>query len=315
MSSGSGVDQPAPLVTVVIPTVGRPELLRAIRSAAAQEDVSVDIVVVVDKAEAEVELPDDIHLEAQRVLWTGGGRGGSAARNAGVHASTAPWVAFLDDDDEWLPGKLASQIALASTIGRPHVVVAGRHLQVDAAGATESRPLPTRLIRPGQTVSDYLFRRRRPAGGRASMYTSSLLCDRSLAESVAWDESLRRHQDWDWLVRAQARGDVGFAQVRDPVVRIQTGSSGSISAGKSWGDSLAWATRVLLPLAPAQVTADFLAAQTLRYAVAARSFRGVREVVAAIARTRAMPSIGPLLIACGGLLPRRTVERIMVRVR
>lgn len=147
------------------------------------------------------------------------------------------------------------------------------------------------------------------------MYTSSLLCDRSLAELVPWDESLRRHQDWDWLVRAQARGDVVFVQVPDPVVRIQTGSSGSISAGKSWDDSLAWANRVLSPTAPARVTADFLAAQTLRYAVAARSIRGVREVVAAIARTRAIPSVGPMLIACGGLLPRRTIERIMVRVR
>lgn len=310
------VCQPAapPLVSVVIPTVGRPELCRAVRSAREQEHVPVEIVIVVDGAEGTVRLPRATSDLVDRVIWTGGGRGGSAARNAGVQAASGSWVAFLDDDDEWLPDKLVTQLALARRQGR-EVVVATRHTQFSAGTSRESSPLPVSLKRPDQSVAEYLFERRRPAGGRASMYTSTLMCRREVALAVPWDESLARHQDWDWLVRLAHSGDVDVVQVPRALVRVQTGSRGSISAGTSWADSLAWADRVLAPAVGARVLADFLAAQTLRYALAARSWKGVLAVLRRIARTGSVPSPGPVVIAAGGLLPRGLVERLMIAVR
>lgn len=302
------------VVSVVIPTVGRPELERAVRSAKKQLGVSVEILIVVDRSEEVIELPEAVLEMASTVLWTGGGRGGSAARNEGVKAASGTWVAFLDDDDEWLPTKLSTQLELLQDAGRSGVV-ATRHTQVHAGSSKESLALPRKLISPDQNIGDYLFAERRPAGGRASMYTSTLLCSRELAAAVPWDESLRRHQDWDWLVRLGGRPDVRFLQAPEALVRIQTGSAGSISAGKSWADSLGWADTVLAPTVSAKTFVDFLAAQTLRYAIAARSARGVYRVLARIAAARAVPSIGPALIAVGGMLPRSLIERIMIAVR
>ena len=304
------------MVSVIIPTIGRPELNRAIQSVRAQAfRRPIEVVVVVDLARESTSAPVDVEQIADQVIWTGGGRRGSFARNAGVRASRGGWIAFLDDDDEWEPNKLHSQFACLARAGDPHrTVVASRHIQVDVKSGRISAALPVKLIAPGQKPEEYLFRKRRPAGGRASMYTSTLLCSRDLADAVRWDENLPRHQDWDWLIRAGQLPGVQFIQAADPLVRIQTGSVSSISAGTSWQDSLAWADKAFVQRGSA-VTADFLAGQPLRYALGARSSKGVRECLMRLRRNRRFPAFGPLLIAAGGLLPRRWIERLMTVIR
>jgi hypothetical protein len=102
-------------------------------------------------------------------------------------------------------------------------------------------------------------------------------------------------------------------QLPEPLVRIHIGSSGSISASMDWESSLAWADEVLAARDPRTYT-DFLAAQTLRYAFGARSAAGVSAVLTSIRRSGHLPSIGPILIGLAGLLPRRTIERLMAIV-
>lgn len=76
-------------VEVVMPTVGRPSLQRALAPLLGR----VPVVVVDDRpGGADLALPDGV-----RVLRSGG-RGPAAARNTGWRACTADWVAFLDDD-------------------------------------------------------------------------------------------------------------------------------------------------------------------------------------------------------------------------
>lgn len=299
-----------PTVTVVIPTVGRPELTRAVASARAQTVPVAAVVVVVDAPQGSVDLDPTVR-DSVEVVWTGGGAGGSRARNTGVSRAKTDWVAFLDDDDVWESTKLEEQLALASGAGDA-VVVSSRHRHLDRDSGQLSDASPTRVISPGQDVASYLFRRRLPSAGRASMYTSTLLVSRALAEAVPWDETLRRHQDWDWLVRAGRRPGTTFLQSESALVQIQVGSTGSISAGADWRSSLAWARRVLSD-GPRAVTSDFLAAQTLRYAFAARSPRGIASVVAAIARTGSIPSPRCVLIGVAGLVPRDLIQRMMVR--
>lgn len=292
-------------VSVVIPTTGRPELDRAIRSARAQ-DAEVEIVVVYD-GDPGIFDPGSVS-GADTVIVTGGRVGGSQARNLGISAARGRFVALLDDDDEWLPGKLKAQLAIANLqTGAERIVVTGRHTHLDAVTGAESAAGPSRLIRDGQKVEEYLFRKRAPHGGRASMYTSTLLCDAELARKVTWDTSLRRHQDWDWVIRLHREPGVRFVAVEEAVVRIQTGSVGSISAGADWESSLSWALGALSH--DPDVLADFLAAQTLRYALHARSWMGVRKTVGAIARSRRLPTVGPVVIGLAGIAPRRIVER------
>ncbi|RLP97165.1 glycosyltransferase family 2 protein [Micromonospora sp. CV4] len=107
-----------PSVSVVVPTRDRPELLRAaVRAILAQEYPGpVEVVVVFDQSTPDESLtglsgPD----RAVRVVRNERTPGLAGARNSGTVAAEGELVAFCDDDDEWLPGKLAAQVdALAA---------------------------------------------------------------------------------------------------------------------------------------------------------------------------------------------------------
>lgn len=110
----------SPRVSVVIPTYNRADLLvRAVESALAQ-CLSSDEVIVIDDASTdntrEVLAPFLGRVVYQPILHGGVGR----ARNEGVRIARNPFVAFLDSDDEWLPGKLELQRRLLTA--RPDVL-------------------------------------------------------------------------------------------------------------------------------------------------------------------------------------------------
>jgi glycosyltransferase involved in cell wall biosynthesis len=103
-------------VSVVIPTRDRPRQVRlAVEAAAGQEDVDVEVLVVDDGSQPaaweEVALLEGGPV---RVFRHETSRGVSAARNTAIAHATAPWLAFLDDDDLWAPRKLAEQLATAT---------------------------------------------------------------------------------------------------------------------------------------------------------------------------------------------------------
>lgn len=305
------------VVSAVIPSQNRPELRRAIESVLAQSCAEkIEIVLVFDLAPGSVEPPVDLLRPSDKVLWTAGSQGGSTARNVGVDAAAGEWVAFLDDDDTWSPSKIEKQLERGRTMLDDGLepVIACRHQQADVRSGHTSQPVPKVAYDGQQTVAEYLFAKRRPAGGRASIYTSTLMCRRSLALREPWDPSLARHQDWDWIIRLETSGGARISQLDEPLVTIYSGSAGSISAGTNWAGSLAWADSVLPAQAPG-VYEDFIVAQTLRYAVAARSMSGIRAVVARLRSRRRLPSWGPAIIACAGLIPRKSLESLMARVR
>lgn len=111
-----------PLVSVVIPTYARPALLKnALKSVGAQTYPLLEIVVVDDNGRG-----TPLQLESQQVIDSMSFRegitlryvvrerngGGAMARNSGIKAACGTYVAFLDDDDEWMPEKLEKQVAV-----------------------------------------------------------------------------------------------------------------------------------------------------------------------------------------------------------
>lgn len=301
-------------VSVVIPTVLRPELGRAIASARDQQDVEMEIVVAVDRAEdqcstAELDLLDG----ADRVVFTGGGARGGRARNLGVRLATGDFVAFLDDDDEWLPTKTHRQLQQWAALDGPGWVLGARVVERQENSRHVSSRVPEALVTAGCRIEDYLFLRRRASVGRASFFTSCLLTERSLATAVPWAENLPRHQDWDWLMRAQAVG-ARFTQHPDIAAIYQIGSAGSVSAGADWRTSLAWGERWRHTWRP-QTFTDFVTGQPLRYAVQSRSAAGVLRCLSRIARTARFPSPGPIGMAVGSVVPRHVIEQILVHGR
>ncbi|MFV2102836.1 glycosyltransferase family 2 protein [Micromonospora sp. LOL_024] len=302
-----------PDVSVIIPTTGRPSLAEAVATVRAQQGVSVHLVVVCDLAEAPpsvVELRDQI----DELVCTGGGRRGSFARNLGVqHAAPNTHLAFLDDDDAWLPGKLTAQLPVLERLAADGAlpVVSSRTLQRKAGSSPLPSAVPATLIADGQLPEDYLFRQRRLGVTRQSLPTSTLLTTVDLALRCPWDESLPRHQDWDWLVRAARIPGAKVVQIKEATAVYTVGSPGSISADADWRTSWDWARRWEGVWAP-KTFSDFIAAQTLRYALQARDREGIREMVRAI-RRNATPSARNFVLATLGLVPRSALERVAMR--
>ncbi len=101
-----------PVLSVVIPTRNRAYLVsEAIESALNQRPGQVEVIVVDD---ASTDDTADVLTEnfgsGIRLLRTPERRGAGAARNAGLRVARGELVAFLDDDDLWLPGKLDAEL-------------------------------------------------------------------------------------------------------------------------------------------------------------------------------------------------------------
>ncbi|MGL5810624.1 MAG: glycosyltransferase family 2 protein [Nocardioides sp.] len=104
----------APLVSVVIATRDRPEMVREAIQAVADQDLDavVETIVVFDQSDPDPTLADSDPRRPVRVIANTHTAGLAGARNSGIDASTADFVAFCDDDDYWLPPKLRLQVAL-----------------------------------------------------------------------------------------------------------------------------------------------------------------------------------------------------------
>jgi len=112
--SGGADNRERPLVSVVLPTYGRDERLfrAAVESVADQTYNPVELVVVDDSPDgvsAWLDARTDWFSSVQCIRG-GDHDGAGAARNTGIRRATGDLVAFLDDDDTWLPEKLARQV-------------------------------------------------------------------------------------------------------------------------------------------------------------------------------------------------------------
>jgi len=102
-------------VSVVIATRDRPEMVReAVTAVLDQEfDGRVEVLVVFDQSDPDVALATMARGSDRTVQLLSNTRtpGLAGARNTGILAATGTYVAFCDDDDYWLPGKLTRQVA------------------------------------------------------------------------------------------------------------------------------------------------------------------------------------------------------------
>ena len=180
-------------VTVVIPTRDRPSLLAdALASVEAQQSRAAHTVVV-DDGSAEPPLP--LAGPAVEVLRHPRALGVAAARNGGLEQVETEWVAFLDDDDLWAPGKLERQLAVAAAeradfVWCGVVVVDARRRPVGIVAAADPGALLPRLLRTNTIGSP-----------------SAVLVRTELVRAVGgFDEELALLADWDLWLRLAAAG-------------------------------------------------------------------------------------------------------------
>jgi GT2 family glycosyltransferase len=254
-----------PDVSVVIPTIGRPALLaRAVASVLAQTLRDLELLVVIDGDDpASLDALAKIADPRLRVLVNATSLHVAGTRNRGVAESTGRWVAFLDDDDEWLPEKLAKQRALAGDDDTAVVMTLSR--VVTPRG---DYVWPRARYDNAEPLDDYLFDRRSWFKGHAFIQTSSLLMPRALFERVRFGAA-RQHEDWEMLIRLVKREGARILTVPEPlVVHLAEHDRPSLSQRYPWQQSLAWLDALgdlITPRAYSGFCLTILAPQPARY--------------------------------------------------
>lgn len=230
-----------PLVSAVIPTRNRPELVvRAVRSALAQTYPNLEIVVIIDGPDSStVEALSDIYDDRLQFFELQDSVGGAQARNEGAQRANGEWIGFLDDDDEWLPDKIWKQIEIANRLGREFIICS----RMVVISPRMDDIWPKRFPAKGESISEYLLNRTSFLKGEAQIQTSSFLISKELFDRIKFRSGLKKHQDLDLYLRAAKLGDVKFFFDENILSKWYIEQSIlTVSQHKDWRYTLEWAT-------------------------------------------------------------------------
>lgn len=206
-------------ISVVLPVHNRADVLpRAIRSVLDQSLPSFELVVVDDgSTDTSLSVAKSFGDKRIKIVELVENRGGNAARNAGLKAANAPLIAFLDSDDTYLPEKLERVVGEFET--RPELeLLIDSFIKIQPSGARVTRKNP--VIDDRETFRKALFTR------QLWKATPSITVKREAALRVMFDETLRRLQDFDFLIRASEVANCGST---DAVLWVKYWDANAIS--------------------------------------------------------------------------------------
>jgi glycosyltransferase involved in cell wall biosynthesis len=218
-----------PLISVIIPTYNRAALLRrAIDSVYAQESIGEQFdveVLVIDDGSTDTTAEVAGAYSGLRYIRPDTNKGTSGARNIGLDAASGEYVAFLDDDDTWLPWKLRRQLQALEE--RPEAsAVYGQELKRSDKAVwvwPDPQDSPTGWIYRSLLTS-------------CPVNTSSVMIRRShLDRAGRFDERLRCWEDYDMWLRLALQGPFRF--LSGPAVVYQVAASGRFLSSVLTGES------------------------------------------------------------------------------
>lgn len=197
-------------VSVIIPTYRRPKYLsRAIKSVVDSGYENVEIIVVDDnnagdqyRVETET-LMNEILKQYPSVKYIkhAVNKNGSAARNTGIKNSSGEYIMFLDDDDEFLPGKIQKQVERMESLDNSWAACYTRYIDVMNSGKTRN----SAETAEGNLLINELARNLFVHAG------SNLMVRRSVVEEIGgFDESFTRNQDIEFLIKILKRYKLAF---------------------------------------------------------------------------------------------------------
>jgi glycosyltransferase involved in cell wall biosynthesis len=223
-----------PSVEVLIPTHNRPELVRAaIASVLSQHYAgSLGIAVVFDREEPDGSLVAEGRIPI-RVLSNDRTPGLAGARNSGIVSSQADLVAFLDDDDRWLPGKLQRQVDFL--LGRPQADFASTSIRVEFDGSEIERRAGVAEVTHERLLESRM----------SMLHSSTFLIKRDalLGPIGLVDETSpsSQREDWELLLRASRLHPI--AHLDEPLVAVRWGATSLFA--QAWQSHIASAEWIL----------------------------------------------------------------------
>ena len=211
-----------PQVSVILPTFNRaPTLKRAIDSVLGQTFADFELLIVDDGSTDDTQKTLENYLGDDRVRIFSRPREGCArARNFGLAQAHAPYLAFQDSDDEWLPRKLEKLLDLLRVAGPEVGAVYSDMIYVHRDSQSEyfASPDIERGILIDEDRLDYQV---------AGVGLGSVLIKRECFDRVGnFDEPLPRFIDLDLFIRMSAQFD--FLHCKEPLVKYY--ASDGISA-------------------------------------------------------------------------------------
>jgi len=182
------------MLSVIIPAYNRARVLpKAVQSVFDQGYDDLEVIVVDDASQdetesvmAEIKDPRVVYIRHPR------NQGGAAARNTGIERARGEFIAFLDSDDLWLPGKLHKQMDLFRKLDDSYgVVYSGLNVIFEETGDSEIVP----ALRRGSFLNELLI------ANSIRTLSSVVVKRRSLQAVGGLDARLRSCQDWDLYIR------------------------------------------------------------------------------------------------------------------
>lgn len=203
------------LVSAVITTHNRLHLLKgAIASVLGQSYANIECIVVDDNSnDGTEEFCKSISGIRYIKIKPNESRGGNYARNIGIKAARGKFVAFLDDDDLWLPSKIKKQVKVAEETEAGLVYCGIRREIIDRKGNTsfvEQMPNPHNKGDMSNIALQTIC-----------TITSCILADRELITRIGgFDESLRFWQEYDLTIRLAQVTHFDFVSDIETIYRI-----------------------------------------------------------------------------------------------
>jgi glycosyltransferase involved in cell wall biosynthesis len=209
------------LISVIIPTYNRKMVLpRAIDSVLTQKGADFELIIVDDGSTDDTddivrgtrtshlgirknEKPNESRVPSSEIrVFRQENRGPAAARNLGIKETRGEWIAFLDSDDEWKPGKLKTQLEFFGK-NPDHLICQTEEIWV--RNGTRVNPMKKHKKSGG-----WIFEKCLPL---CVVSPSAVMMHRKLFDEVGlFDESLPACEDYDLWLRIAAKHRVGLIE-------------------------------------------------------------------------------------------------------
>lgn len=209
-----------PLVSVVLPTYDRPDLLRRAVTTVLEQTYPTIELVVVDDCSPEPVRPHLEEIETTtpiRCIRHETNHGANVARATGIEHASGTYVAFLDDDDRWHPSKLTKQMDRMRSDEAVGLVYTGQ-AYLDASGRIVNTRTPTTS---GHALKEIL------EGASVGPFSTLLVNTEAIDAAGLPDPRFPSLQDREWVIRLAA--ETAIAPVAEPLVYRQMHADGQIS--------------------------------------------------------------------------------------
>jgi len=202
------------LISVIIPVFNRAShILDAVDTVFAQ-NMNLELILVDDASKDDsAKIILDLASKDKRIIPIifKQNQGGGAARNAGIKKATGEWIAFLDSDDLWMPEKLSKQVEALRSYSQENTLCF-TNLVVDYHDGLTALPWNSVMFDNCASAKNYILNENQ------FIQTSTILVSAKVAKCILFNDNLRRHQDFDFVLRCEKAG-VNFVYLPECLVK------------------------------------------------------------------------------------------------